>query len=993
MPVMGRDPAGGVVVALLGPVEIGPAGGVMTPVAQPRLRVLLGLLGVAGGRVVAAEALGEGVWGEEWSPGREKNLHALMYQLRRRLTVLEPEQGGARLARAGTGYRLILGPGELDVAVFGDLAGRGRETARAGDAAGARELFGQALGLWRGAALADAAPLCPRLAGEAARLEETRLAVTEERAGCDLALGRHGEVAGELAGLAAEFPLRERLAGLLMTALYRCGRRGEALAVYDTARRVLAGQLGLDPGPELAGLQAQVLADDPVLAASAPAEAPTGAASAAGEGAVPRVVPRQLPAGAGFFAGREAELKQLDELLDQAGPDGGEDSDEDGDGADGPGRAVVISAVAGMAGVGKTALAVHWARRVAGRFPDGQLYVNLRGYDQEGAAVTPEEAAGWFLVALGVPAAQIPADAQARYGLYRSVLAGQRVLIVLDNARDAAQVRPLLPGGRGCLVVVTSRSALAGLAAAEGARPLRLGPLGAEEGVRLLAARLGPERVAAEPGAVTELVARCGHLPLALAVMAARAAADPGLPLGALAAQLAGAADAEVPAAGPGTGESPGRLEVLETGDAATSLAELLSWSHRQLSPPASAMFALLGVHCGPDITVPAAASLAGVPRPDARRALAELAGASLAAEHRPGRYVLHDLVRGYAAGHARQAFGAAGIRAAIGRSLDHYLHVETISFEKPLPFPVAPPAPGVVPEHFADETGLLQWIRAEHQVLLQATFQATAAGLLTQAWQMFASLSLALGGQGLWTDWRAVGQALLGAAETAGDHVALGWTHAMLGWFGMFTGAQDEDRGHLVQALDHFRRAGDLNGQARAHTFASQVDSWNGAWARAAAHCGQALALSRQAGDGAWQGWALAGLGICHAHLGNYDVARGCARQALEAGPEAGDPMILAFAWSALGVVHSRLGEHRQAMRCYQQALALPRQRKNSLDRWWLAGLLVGFGQACQGAGDLPAAAGAWQEALQILDDLGLPANHRIRSWLQQAGTPSPAG
>ena len=437
----------------------------MTPVAQPRLRVLLGLLGVAGGRMVTAEALVDGLWGEEWSPTRERNLHALVYQLRRRLAGLEPG-GGARLARAGAGYRLALGPGELDVAVFGELAGQGRGAARAGDAAAARELFGRALGLWRGAALADAAPLCGRLAGEAARLEEARLAVVEERAGCDLALGRHGEVAGELAGLVAEFPLRERLAALLMTALYRCGRRGEALAVYDATRRVLVGELGLDPGPELAGLQAQVLADDPALAA--PAAVRGGSAPATAQATPPVIVPRQLPAGAGFFAGREAELKELDELLDQADCEAG---------ADGPGGAVVISAVAGMAGVGKTALAVHWARRVAGRFPDGQLYVNLRGYDAEGAAVTAEEVTGWFLVALGVPAGQIPANAQARCGLYRSVLAGRRVLVMLDNARDAAQVRPLLPGSSGCLVVVTSRSALAGLAAAEGARPLRLGTL------------------------------------------------------------------------------------------------------------------------------------------------------------------------------------------------------------------------------------------------------------------------------------------------------------------------------------------------------------------------------------------------------------------------------------------------------------------------------------------------------------------------------------
>ena len=987
MPVMGADPArGGLVVGLLGPVEIGRAGGTMTPVAQPRLRVLLGLLGVAAGRLVTAEALVDGVWAEEWSPGREKNLHTLVYQLRRRLAGLEPGQGAERLVRAGTGYRLVLGPGELDVAAFRELADQGREAARAGDPAGARELFGQALGLWRGAALADAAPLCGRLAGEAARLEELRLGVIEEQIGADLALGRHGEVAGELAGLVEQFPLRERLAALLMIALYRCGRRGDALAVYDVTRRVLAGQLGLDPGPELAGLQAKVLADDPALAAApVPAvAAPTGAGVEA-----PRVVvPRQLPAGAGFFAGREAELKQLDELLGQAGQGVGKGGPHE------PGGAVVISAVAGMAGVGKTALAVHWARKIAGRFPDGQLYVNLRGYDAEGAPVTPAEVTGWFLAALGVPAAQIPADAQARSGLYRSVLAGRRVLIVLDNARDAAQVRPLLPGSPGCLVVVTSRASLAGLTAAEGARPLRLGPLGAEEGVRLLAARLGPERVVAEPGAVTELVARCGHLPLALAVMAARAAADPGLPLGVLAGQLAETVDAEAAAVGQDTaGAGPGRLEVLETGDPATSLRELLSWSHRKLSPSAAQMFVLLGVHCGPDITVPAAASLAAVPRADARRPLAELAEASLIAEHRPGRYVMHDLVRGYAAEKAQQDLGEAGIRAAIERSLDHYLHTRVISSDLPFPITLAPPAPGVTPEQLADEAGLLEWARAEHQVLLRATAQATAAGLLTRAWQMFAGQVWLLGGRGYWADWRAAGQAVLAAAEAAGDHAALGWTHSVIGMYGIFTGAQDEDRGHLAQALDHLRRAGNLLGQAWVHLFASQANAWRSAWAEAAAHCGQALAVFRQAGDRYGQGLALASLGECHAHMGDYELARGYARQALELAPETGDPMVAASAWSAQGLVHSRLGEHPQAIGCYRQALDLARDRQTPLDRWKLAGLLAGFGYACRAAGDLPAAAGAWQQALQILDGLGLPADHPIRARLQQAGAPSPPG
>jgi class 3 adenylate cyclase/DNA-binding SARP family transcriptional activator/tetratricopeptide (TPR) repeat protein len=976
------QPAGTLSVGLLGPVEVGPAGEVMTLVAQPRLRVLLGLLGVAEGRMVTAEALVDGVWGEEWSPGREKNLHALVYQLRRRLAALEPG-GEARLVRAGAGYRLVLGPGELDVAVFRDRAGRGREAARAGDAAGARELFGQALGVWRGAALADAALMCPRLAGEAVRLEELRLAVTEERIGCDLVLGRHGEVAGELAGLVAEFPLRERLAALLMTALYRCGRRGEALAAYDGTRRVLAGQLGLDPGPELAGLQVRVLADDPALAA--PAAVPGGAAPAPAEAAAQNVVPRQLPAGAAFFAGREAELKQLDELLDQAGP-----ADGHGDSA---GGAVVISAVAGMAGVGKTALAVHWARRVAGRFPDGQLYVNLRGYDAEGAAVTPEEVTGWFLAALGVPAFQIPAGAQARCGLYRSVLAGRRVLVVLDNARDAAQVRPLLPGSPGCLVVVTSRSALAGLAAAEGARPLRLGPLGAEEGVRLLAARLGQERVAAEPGAVTELTARCGYLPLALAVMAARADADPGLPLGVLAGQLALAADAEAAAAGGPAGAGAGRLEVLETGDPATSLRQLLSWSYRQLSPPAATMSALLGVHCGPDITAAAAASLAGVSRAEAGRALAELAGASLAAEHRPGRYVLHDLVRGYAAELARQALGEAGIQAAVGRSLDHYLHTIAriaLSSGVQFPFAVAPPAPGVLPEQLAGEAELQDWARAEHQVMLQAIAQAAAVGFITHAWQIFHNHAWLVGGAGYWADIRAVGQPVLDAAEPAGDQVALGWTHAIIGRYGAFlgTGAQD-----LARALGHFRQAGDLSGQAWAHLFASVAYGVMGNWAEGVTQSGQALALFRQTGELGGQGWALAGLGYWHARLGNYEPARGYAQQALEAGPATGDPTSLASAWEALGLVHSGLGEPRQAISCYRQGLAFIRELKHPMGRALLLSLLAGLGDACRADGDLPAAVQAWQQALRVLDDLGWPDLLGIHARLEQAGPPSPPG
>jgi tetratricopeptide (TPR) repeat protein len=498
--------------------------------------------------------------------------------------------------------------------------------------------------------------------------------------------------------------------------------------------------------------------------------------------------------------------------------------------------------------------------------------------------------------------------------------------------------------------------------------------------------------VAAEPEAVAELTARCGGLPLALAVMAARAAADPGLPLSVLAGQLAAAASDE--AAGHGAaGAGPGRLEVLETGDPATSLRELLSWSYRQLSRPAAQMFALLGVHCGPDIAVPAAASLAAVSRAEAGRALAELAGASLAAEHRPGRYVLHDLVRGFAAGQARQALGEAGIRAAVERSLDHYLHTGFISCGHPFPFTIAPPAPGVLPEKLPDDAELQAWAQANQQVELQAIAQAAAAGFITRAWQMFFGQAWSLGGQGYWADILAIGQTVLAVAEAAGDQVALGWIHATIGRYGTFTGAHDQDRAHLARAVDHFRRVGDLSGQAWAHLFASGACTMRGDLAEAVVQSGQALALFRQTADQAGQGWALAVLGECHARLGDYELARGYARQALEVGPETGDPTALAMAWDARAFVHSQLGEPREAISCYRQAVALVGERQHPMARGVLVIMLAEFGDACRAAGDLPAAVEAWQQALQVLSDLGWPDLLGVGARLEQAGLSSPPG
>ena len=944
--------------AILGPVEV-TAGGARLGIGGPRARAVLARLIVAANHVVPAEALADEMWPDLDPDRAAANLQVRVAELRR---VFRQAGAADRLITHAPGYLLAASPEEVDAARFDQLSARGRALLAAMDAGGAVGCMAEALGLWRGPPLADIGDWDWARA-EAARLGEARLAAVECHLHARLGCGEAGGLIGELETLTAEYRLRERLWALRMLALYRCGRQAEALEAYQQLRAILVEELGIEPSAELRELHQQILAQDPGLTVASPGSvAPVAVAQ-------PAVVPRQLPAATRFFAGREAELKELDELLDRAS-DGG---------------AVVVSAVAGMAGVGKTALAVQWARKVADRFPDGQLYVNLRGYDADGAAVAPEEVAGWFLAALGVPAARIPAEAQARCGLYRSELAGRRVLIVLDNARDAAQVRPLLPGDGGCLVVVTSRSSLAGLAAAEGAHRLRLGPLDAKEAVRLLAARLGPERVAAEPGAVTELAGWCGQLPLALAVIAARAAADPGLPLSALAAQLAGAEAA-------GDGTATGRLEVLETGDAATSLRQLLSWSHRHLSPAAAGMFALLGVHCGPDITVAAAASLAAVPRAEAGRALAQLAEGSLAAEHRSGRYVVHDLVRRYAAEQARQALSEGEIRSAIERSLDHYLHTVVSSSDIPPPFPVAPPAAGVLPEQLAGAVALLDWARAEHHVLLQAIAQAAAAGFITHAWQIFHAEAWLVGGggEGYWADIRAAGQAVLDAAEAADDQAALGWTHQIIARYGTFLGTGSED---LARALDHFRQAGDLSGQAWSHLDASLAYGVMSEWGEAITRCEQALALFQRIAGQAGLGWALAGLGQWHARLGNYELARGYARQAQQAAPATGDPTALAIAWDALGVVHSGLGEPRQAIGCYRQALALVRELKYPLARAMMIVMLAELGDACQAAGDLPAAVEAWQQAQQVLDDLGWPDLAGVGARLEQANPPSKPG
>src|SRR5580700_1532172 len=928
------------VVSLLGPVDVY-VNGVAAGISQPGLRILLAMLALSANQVVPVSALIDALWQEDASRQREKNLHVQVHLLRRRLAELEPERTSSRVVTAPPGYMLALADGELDAQSFAALARNGRQLVHRGDAADGADVLRQALHLWRGPALGESAQACARLGAEAAGLEEQRLAVLEDQADADLAAGRHADLAGQLPGLIAQFPLRERLRGQLMLALYRCGRQGDALAAYRQARELLGEELGLDPGPQLQALQHQILAADPHLDFSPVAVMPRPVSPANGNGAGPggsrseraagaaaangsgngaaaiaqpadrspaerrpergsSVTPRQLPARVRHFAGRDSELRELNRVLDEATTT----------------DAATVVVITGTAGVGKTALALHWAHEAASQFPDGQLHVNLRGYDPSGAPLTPAEAVRILLNGLGVAREQIPDTQEAQAGLYRSLMADRRMLIVLDNARDADQVRPLLPGGPKCLALVTSRSALSGLVAAVSAYPVQLGLLDERDAQALLAARLGAERAAAE----------------------------------------------------------------------ATSLRAVFSWSYGQLTDSAARMFRLLVSHPGPDVSVPATASLAGVTPPQARRALTELASASLLIEHAPARYILHDLLRAYAAEQDPDAATAQERSQAQARLVDHYLHTAHAGTLRlaPLGHPIVldPALPGVIPEQLASHDGALAWFRTELHVLLAAVKLAERAGLDKPAWQLPWTLRSFLDGQGLWQDWAAVNQIALAAAERQQDHTGLGWTHRRMAQVCSLSGAIDDGITHSSVALAHFEIAGNAAGQGSAHLGMCIALGRKADHDSALFHGEQALGLFRSAGDRIGEAYMLHLVGLQLARTGSAEQGRDHCTQAVELYGELGDLGGMADAWHSLGTVHQQLGEYVEGIACFQQALMLSAELG---DLWGQAYCLIHVGDTHDLAGDVLGARETWQQALEMLGDLQHPDADRIRTRLHE--------
>ncbi|GAA2297245.1 transcriptional regulator AfsR [Nonomuraea roseoviolacea subsp. roseoviolacea] len=612
----GQSVEGGLRFAVLGPVRAWRDGDELD-LGTPLQRSILGMLLLREGRAVTPTEMIDAVWGDDSPP---RALGALRTYVSRLRTVLEPDRPARSrpeiLTSVGRGYALRLPDGALDLVRF-ERGIHEAETARkAGRPAAAAEALRSAVALFEGEPLAGA--VGPYAEHQRDRLVECRLSAVETLMDVDLELGRHADVVSELIALTAEHPLRERLRAQLMLALYRCGRQGDALAVFTETRQALIDELGIEPGPDLSSLHQRILAADPGLAAAPVAAAPATAGEAgeepeaAEEEQLPELPrPAQLPAAVSDFTGRKEIAGRLRTLL--SSPSAAE--------------GVPVAVICGIGGVGKTTLAVHVAHAADDLFPDGQLYADLRGYT--GEATAPESALGAFLRALGIPPDVIPEVPAERSALFRSLLAERRILVLLDNARDAAQVIPLLPGSPGCAAIVTSRVKLADLPSA---RLFDLDVMEPDEALSLFSSVAGPERVAAEHGAAMDVVAACGFLPLAVRIVAARMAARPSWTVASLVPRLA---------------DEQRRLDELRVGNLAVEATFALGYG--QLDAAQQRAFRLLSLPNGPDISAGAAAAVLELSAFEAEDLLESLVDASLLEAPAPGRYRFHDLLKLFA--------------------------------------------------------------------------------------------------------------------------------------------------------------------------------------------------------------------------------------------------------------------------------------------------------------------------------------------------------
>ena len=911
-------------LGVLGPLLVVDDQGREYRMGAARQRTLLAALMVRANRIVPVDELAEMVWDGAPTPRAARTLRSYVVRLRHSVGAAV----AVRILTRDPGYLCELAEAESDIQEFETGCRAATSAVRSGRWTAASAAATGALDLWRGDPLVDVPSELLR-AQIVPRLEQLRLQALEDRAEADLHLGSYDDLVPRLHELTAAHPLRERFHAQLMLALARSGRQADALAVYRQARKVLAEELAVEPGPQLRQLHERVLAGETEPAEQATITAPVRVETG-------RPVPRQLPAAARCFTGRKTEL----DLLDSLGFD--------------PTGTVVISAIDGMAGIGKTALAVHWAHQHADLFPDGQLYVNLRGFDPSGEPVPAATAVRGFLDALGVPAQRMPADPDEQAALYRSLLAERRMLVLVDNARDAGQVRPLLPGSPGCLVLVTSRNQLGGLVAIDGAVPMTLDLLTHEEARDLLERRLGHQRLAAAEYAVDELINLCARLPLALNIVAAHAATHPAHKLSEFTGKLR---------------DAKGRLDILTTEDVSADVRAVFSWSYRVLDPAVARVFRLLSVHPGPDIGLATAASLTALNLDRTRCALDALTRAHLISEPTAGRYTVHDLLRTYAAEQTLADDTETTRQDALRRVCDFYVHTacdaERILGPHRQHPKLGPPEPGTRPLSLCDDPVALAWFDAEHPNLLAAQRAAATHGWHLAVWQLAWALYTFHARRAHLHDDLAVWQAAVKAARHLPDPAARIAAHRYLGAAYGDLGQHQEAVRHLHEALALAEQHHDLAQQAGAHYLLGR--SWGdqqGDYQQALHHATRSFQLCRDLGKPALEADALNLMGWFAARLGHYNTARAHCQAALTLYRDHDHPTAEAATLDSLGYIEHHTGHHHDAIDHYQRALTRYRDLGNTYQS---ANTLDHLGHPLAALGQHQQARSTWQHARDL--------------------------
>jgi DNA-binding SARP family transcriptional activator/tetratricopeptide (TPR) repeat protein len=905
---------------LLGPVRV-IRDGKPVGVGTRQQRFVLAVLALHPNQLVTVDRLIDLLWPDEPPPTARGIIHRHVSGLRAVLAPAGALTDAVSLRREGPGYLLACDPITIDAHRFIDLIGQARAEPDPGHQL---RILNQALGLWRGPALADTTsePIRGMLSRH---LDEARLTATERRLAALLDLDRHDEAIPDLTRLAADHPDRHRVTELLMTALHRTGRTTDALTVYRNTKRRLAEDEGLDPPPQLQQLELAILRDQP--APAEPASRPTPAGP-------PHHVPRQLPAPPQLFTGRAVELADLDKIHDAS--------------------TVVITAIDGMAGIGKTALAVHAAHQMIDRYPDGQLFIDLHGYTHGVAPVEPGEALDRMLRALGVPAERIPDDLDERAGLYRSRLADQRMLIVLDNAATETQVTPLLPGAPGCLVLVTSRRRLAGL---DHTHTLSLDTLPLDDAVALLSQTAGESRPAGQPPeASAELVELCGRLPLAIRIAAARLRSHPTWDLSHLSQRLR---------------NQQHRLVELAAGQRSVTAA--LDLSYQDLNADPQRTYRLLGLHPGPDIEPYATAALLDCTALEAGQLLEQLLESHLLQEPTPGRYWFHDLTRAHAAHTATRDETQHGRQTALDRLLDHYRHTAALAMDVAYPYdrehrPQVPPARTPSPA-LPDPEPALDWLDSELPNLLATARYATAHDRPAHLLHLSTILHRHLRNRGHYHDASTLHQQAMTTARATGDQAVEIEALTGLGHIHWLQGRYEQATDHFQQALRLARATGHQTAELNALTGLGNTHMLQSRYEQATDHYQHALQLARTTGDRGTEQTALVGLGSVHRMLGQYERAADHYQRAMRLARDTGHRPGELQALAGLGHIHRAQGRYQQAANQYQQALRLSRATGH---RTGEQAALSGLGNIHRRQGQYEQATDHYQQLLDLANEYG---------------------